>query len=72
MRMASSAFSTAASDAAYLAMPASMSQRRPSSQAFAALCQRDRRFRADRHLGELELDRLVLVDRLAEGLRSCA
>ena len=30
--------------------------------------QRDRGFGADRHLGELELDRLMLGDRLAEGL----
>src|SRR6478672_4978354 len=60
MRIASSAFSRPASEAKYFAMPASMSRRLLDQQA--------RRLEARRHLAELELDCLVLADRLAEGL----
>ena len=62
-------FSSAASEAKYLAMPASMSQRSPRSKACGGIeRQQARGAGARRHLAELELDRLVLADRLAEGL----
>ncbi len=62
--MASVAFSSAASEATSLAMPASMSHRSPRSNAPAAL-RVSRRGRLDpaRHVGELHRDRLVLDDR---------
>src|SRR5262249_26117239 len=67
MRSDSIEFSSAASEAKYLAMPASMSQRSPRSKAAAASSVRRRAARARCHLAELERDRLVLGNRLAEG-----
>ena len=50
-------------------MPASMSQRSPASYLRAACShEQPRRLDARRHVGQLELDRLVLGDRLAERL----
>ena len=69
MRIDSVLFSSAASEAKNLAMPASMSQRSPRSKACAGVeRQQAGGAGARRHLADLERDRLVLADRLAEGL----
>ena len=67
--MASSVTSAQVSEANSLAMPASRSQRSPVSFLSAAWrVEQAGRLDLRRHVGQLELDRLVLADRLAEGL----
>ena len=69
MRIASSATSSAVSVAKSFAIPASRSARSPASFRSRRLQhQQARRLDLRRHLRELELDRLVLRDRLAERL----